>query len=194
MGIVLFGRHGEDRDNANGILNGSGRNEPLTDIGRGQAVELAKAIRKKYKVKRIIYSPLLRARDTAFIVARILKIRDSGIICEPLLTERNYGGFTGRKIEEIPDFPADFIQGPKYLFFLNGPGVETYPETQARALSLVSKHKSILADGTTLLIGHHDIGLIIYSVLTGIGWKEILENIFFENCGFLESRFPPSRK
>lgn len=37
---IFVSRHGQDADNANGILNGH-RNEPLTDLGRQQAKDVA---------------------------------------------------------------------------------------------------------------------------------------------------------
>ena len=59
---IYLARHGQDQDNANGILNGQ-RDEPLTDIGINQAKQLAQKIsdanyeRQFHKVKYLLVVP-----------------------------------------------------------------------------------------------------------------------------------------
>lgn len=45
MLTIYLARHGQDEDNANGILNGQ-RDNPLTKIGREQAAALARKIKE----------------------------------------------------------------------------------------------------------------------------------------------------
>jgi len=89
---IYVARHGQDVDNANGILNGH-RDEPLTDLGREQARDVARKMVKAgmtlsssssyantaspstaaATVLNAIYSsPLRRAHETAEIFADIL--------------------------------------------------------------------------------------------------------------------------
>ncbi len=86
---IYVARHGQDADNANGILNGH-RNEPLTDLGRQQAKDVAAKMfdagfrfstlststsssHTKFKLSAIYTSPLQRTLHTARIFADILK-------------------------------------------------------------------------------------------------------------------------
>eukprot|EP00580_Thalassiosira_gravida_P018042 CAMPEP_0201677486 /NCGR_PEP_ID=MMETSP0494-20130426/44228_1 /ASSEMBLY_ACC=CAM_ASM_000839 /TAXON_ID=420259 /ORGANISM="Thalassiosira gravida, Strain GMp14c1" /LENGTH=247 /DNA_ID=CAMNT_0048160445 /DNA_START=110 /DNA_END=853 /DNA_ORIENTATION=+ len=95
---IYVARHGQDLDNANGILNGH-RNEPLTDLGRQQAKDVANKMSKAgfsltstataaadispppsstaLSLSAIYSSPLTRAHDTANIFADILSGGDS---------------------------------------------------------------------------------------------------------------------
>ena len=85
---IYVARHGQDLDNSNGILNGH-RDEPLTELGRQQAVDVANKMKKagfalstrttssSSKILSAIYSsPLQRAHETAKIFANILSDGD----------------------------------------------------------------------------------------------------------------------
>lgn len=66
---IYLARHGQDEDNAAGILNGH-RNQPLTSIGIEQASTVAAKIRSAGLTFDAIYSsPLQRAHRTAQIIA-----------------------------------------------------------------------------------------------------------------------------
>ncbi len=81
-------RHGQNVDNANGILNGH-RDLPLTRIGRDQARELSRLIRENdIKFDAIYSSPLMRARETADIIAK--SCETPGAIILPDLIERDF--------------------------------------------------------------------------------------------------------
>lgn len=83
---MYVARHGQDADNANGILNGH-RNEPLTDLGRQQAKAVATKMfdagfrfsmlpstTSSHTILSAIYtSPLQRTLHTARIFADVLK-------------------------------------------------------------------------------------------------------------------------
>ena len=63
---IYVGRHGQDYDNKEGILNGH-RNRPLTHLGRGQSKRLAGEIKKaEIKFDAVYVSPLNRVRRTFF--------------------------------------------------------------------------------------------------------------------------------
>jgi broad specificity phosphatase PhoE len=95
---IYVARHGQDVDNSNGILNGH-RDEPLTDLGREQAKDVARKMVKAgitiasssnaktaapstaaATVLSAIYSsPLRRAHETAEIFADILSSSTGGL-------------------------------------------------------------------------------------------------------------------
>ena len=98
---LYVARHGQDEDNANGVLNGR-RDRPLTDLGRRQAREVglkmkgagfslrcrdgdgpaaadgASASGPGVSFSRVFSSPLRRASDTAEIFCEILSGSSSG--------------------------------------------------------------------------------------------------------------------
>jgi len=89
---IYVARHGQDEDNAAGILNGH-RNKRLTRLGRKQAIAL------RFKVKELVISPdkvevspLGRAIETAIIAGF-----DRHYV-EPGLIERDFGSMTGKPI------------------------------------------------------------------------------------------------
>ena len=62
---IYLARHGQDQDNADGVLNGQ-RDQPLTNIGVKQAKEVAQKIRGAgITFDVVLTSPLRRAFKTA---------------------------------------------------------------------------------------------------------------------------------
>ncbi|MFA6731022.1 MAG: histidine phosphatase family protein [Candidatus Izemoplasmatales bacterium] len=95
MNICLI-RHGETDWNAIGKLQGR-EDIPLNDNGKLQAEKCALSL-KNGNWKAIYTSPLLRARQTADILARILGVHE---VRENIdLIERDYGMASGLTVEE----------------------------------------------------------------------------------------------
>jgi broad specificity phosphatase PhoE len=91
-------RHGESVGNAESRWQGQ-TDYPLTDIGRAQARELASRWKKEsVKFDLIISSPLMRAHETASIIADVLKVK---IEMDPLWIERDSGEFAGLTSSEV---------------------------------------------------------------------------------------------
>jgi broad specificity phosphatase PhoE len=113
MTRVLLVRHGQSEWNADGRWQGQA-DPPLSDLGKLQAGEAAKAIGT---VDAIVTSDLERAADTGAIIARILGIEP--VVVEPRLRERDAGSLSGLTRAEIflefpgllPDDPAGFVAG-----------------------------------------------------------------------------------
>src|SRR5262245_61520852 len=77
---------------------------PLNDTGRGQAVEAAEVLRP-IAWDAIVSSPLVRARETAEIVARELGLPLGPSY--PQFVERDYGSFEGENASEcIAKYPG----------------------------------------------------------------------------------------
>ena len=100
--MICIARHGQNEDNANGILNGH-RDLPLTDIGRNQAHQIAKKIQEaKLQINTVLSSPLIRALDTAKTISNVNNLPDPEVQYE--LIERDFGVMTGieqSRIEEL---------------------------------------------------------------------------------------------
>ena len=90
-------RHGETELNRRRRWQGSGTDYDLTEDGVSQAEELSAKLAGK-GIEVIYSSPLLRARHTAEIAARMLKVP---VKTEADLRECFYGEAEGRPIAEL---------------------------------------------------------------------------------------------
>lgn len=183
---ILIARHGENEDNANGILNGR-RDLPLTELGRRQARELGAAIRTKgLMIDRIYCSPLVRALETAEIVRQAVGIRVATMVV-PELVERDFGVMTGLpQTEIVPMCAPDIISADNVTYFLNPPGAETFPELLARGRQALEKVRAMQSSGTALLVCHGDVGKMIYAAASGLDWRQVLTDFHFGNGELLE--------
>jgi len=70
---LYFARHGQSEANVLHVISNRGLVHPLTELGRQQAMELAQAL-TNIPISKIYSSPLLRACQTAEIVAAALHL------------------------------------------------------------------------------------------------------------------------
>lgn len=178
-------RHGQDRDNAQGILNGH-RDTPLTEIGITQANQLACDIKNlNLKIDLVLTSPLLRAKTTADIVTQINSFPSPTI--EPLLIERKFGVMTGEKKSNIVKLCSpDIIVSEKINYFLNPTGAETFPDLITRSKKFFSKYDSQYNNKNILLVTHGDIGKMLYCSYYNLKWRDVLTAFHFGNSEMLK--------
>lgn len=86
-------RHGESEYNAKGLLAGI-TDIPLTDTGREQARQAGTQL-AKLGITRIVSSPLVRAYETAEIIAEQLGFHPESILVDERLHERDFGALEG---------------------------------------------------------------------------------------------------
>lgn len=98
----VFLRHGESIGNAEARWQGQS-DYPLNETGRAQAQALAKRWQEEgAKFDLAITSPLVRAKETAEIIASALNIK---LEADPIWMERNIGEMTGLTAEEVQLHP-----------------------------------------------------------------------------------------
>lgn len=98
MYLITLLRHGESEGNLSGVLQGQS-DFPLTAAGVEQAQKLAFCWKsEETKFDLIVSSPLLRASQTAEIIADCLK---APIEYDPDWKERNFGRLQGSNLNEI---------------------------------------------------------------------------------------------
>lgn len=177
---IYITRHGQDEDNANGVLNGQ-RDTNLTDLGFKQINQLVKFIKEKGIVFDKIYtSPLKRTCTTANKLVEELEDVEVQIIDD--LIERDFGIMTGKKINEIEKFyHSELIKTEKVKYFLEPKNGETFLQLIDRAKSVLNFIKSKHSDGNILLVTHGDIGKILYAVYYNLKWKDVLKMFHFGN-------------
>lgn len=181
---VYIARHGQNEDNANGILNGH-RDLPLTELGRAQARELALGIKEKgLTFDAVLSSPLCRAYETGEIVTNALGLSKPEIM--PDLIERDFGIMTGKPIKDIETLCApDIIKTNIITYFLSPEGAETFPDLLVRASKVVAEIKEKYTDGSVLLVCHGDIGKFMYAAYYGFDWMWALTKFHFGNSELL---------
>ncbi|MDQ3947175.1 MAG: histidine phosphatase family protein [Actinomycetota bacterium] len=94
--MIVFARHGETPPNRDGLI--LGRADPgLTDEGRRQAARLADLLGKEEPVA-VMTSPLLRARETAEVIAAACGLEAE---TDERLVEIDWGTWEGRPVAGI---------------------------------------------------------------------------------------------
>lgn len=183
---IYIARHGQNQDNANGLLNGH-RDLPLTDIGREQARELGEGIIKaELQFDAVYSSPLSRAFETAQIVCKIADLKMEPIIL-PELIERDFGVMTGKPKEHVDHLDGvETLKTDTVTYFLDPEGAETFPILLARGHKVLGKVRELQPDGKALLVAHGDIGKMVYAAATGTPWKDVLTNFHFGNCELID--------
>lgn len=178
-------RHGQDEDNANGILNGR-RDKPLTPKGIQQANQVAQMLKDLGIHFDAVYtSPLQRARQTANTVASTLELPEP-IILEELI-ERDFGIMTGMPVTSIEDLCSpNIIKTDTICYFLAPAGAETFPTLMYRAHQALASIRTRHTDGNMLLSTHGDIGKMIYAAFYGLRWWEVLNTFHFGNSEVLK--------
>lgn len=154
MAQLYFTRHGQTIWNVENKICGAA-DIALTDLGRTQAEELGKKIiTEKIEIDEILYSPLVRAMDTARIVADITGIPARA---EERLREQHFG-----KYEATPRNGAEF-QEAKKSFVYHFDGGETMLHLAQRIYNLLDDLKAQSDKKTYLLVAHNGIARVVHS-------------------------------
>ncbi len=185
MKKLYLARHGQNVDNAKHILNGH-RDEPLTELGIKQALDLAEHLHDAgLHFDHVLSSPLQRAYVTACLVSNT--VSTGAVTVMNLLIERDFGIMTGKHASEIEKLCApDVLYGEKVIYFLSPEGAETFDDLMKRANEiLVHILGDTTLDGHILMMCHGDIGKMLYAAYYSVPWREILTDFHFGNCELL---------
>lgn len=181
---IYLVRHGQDEDNAAGILNGH-RDKPLTQLGIQQAERLATRIQQaEITFNKIYTSPLQRASKTADIIAEKLNLPKPERM-DPLI-ERDFGVMTGQPASEIEArCIPEIIKTDTVTYFLAPQNAETFPELLTRAQKVLRSLRQQYSDGSILLVTHGDFGKMLYAAFYGLSWEDTLRQFHFGNSDLL---------
>ncbi len=154
MAHLYFTRHGQTIWNVENKICGATDIE-LTELGHRQAIALGEEIlHKGLQIDEILYSPLIRAAETARHIAEIAHIPMRE---EIRLKEQNFG-----KYESTPRDGAEFAE-MKTQFVNHFDGGETMLHLAQRIYNLLDDIKA-QADGKTyLLVAHNGISRVVHS-------------------------------
>lgn len=152
MGHVYFVRHGQTVWNVENKICGA-TDIALTELGHQQAIETGKAILAQgIKVDEILYSPLVRAKDTALHISEMTGIPARE---EPRLKEQNFG-----KYESTARDGKEF-QEAKKQFVCRYEGGESMLHLAQRIYNLLDEVRA--SDKTYILVAHNGIARVVQS-------------------------------
>ena len=154
MGHVYFVRHGQTVWNVENKICGVTDSE-LTELGHSQAVETGKKIVKSgIHFDEILYSPLIRAAETAGHISEITGISAR---MEPRLLEQNFGRW-----ESTPRDSKEFKKA-KESFACRYEGGESMLQLAQRVYNLLDEIKAESGRKTYLLVAHNGIARVVRS-------------------------------
>lgn len=203
MYFITFLRHGESEGNSSAVIQGQS-DYPLTPAGRKQAKALALDWKSNHtSFDLIISSPLLRASQTAEIVADALQVP---IEFDPTWKERNFGSLQGTPLQDI-DQETDFFhpyqpiggsgESQLDLFIRAGQALQSLLR-QPPGSYLIISHGGILNKAMYVILGITPQGHYNSPVfhLGNIGYAQFRYNQDSHQWAVLSlnNRFPPSRK
>jgi broad specificity phosphatase PhoE len=140
--MIVLVRHGQTAVNAAGLLQGRA-DPPLTDLGRRQAGAAAAAVPAG---ARFVSSPLLRARQTAEIVAR-----GAAVETDERWIELDYGAFDGRAAADVPAEVWDrWRADPDFA----PPGGESLRSCAGRVRDACEQLVSETGEGDVVVVSH----------------------------------------
>lgn len=152
---ILLVRHGQSEWNASGRWQGQA-DPPLTDLGRAQAGEAARALGA---LDAVWASDLERAAETAVVVAETLGV--GPVVLDADLRERDAGEWSGLTREEIEERYVGYLRDGR-----RPPGWEPDPALLVRALRAVRRIGREVPGGDVLAVTH---GGLIYVLEQHLG-------------------------
>ena len=154
MKSIYFVRHGQTIWNVENKICGA-TDIALTEYGHHQAIETGRKILEEgIRADEILYSPLMRAADTARHISEITGIPAR---VEPRLTEQNFG-----KWEGTPRDGADFKEA-KAEFACSYEGGESMLRLAQRIYNLLDDIQKESEDKTYILVAHNGIARVVQS-------------------------------
>lgn len=179
MGHLYFTRHGQTVWNVEKKICGATDVE-LTELGREQAKELGDKLREqRLPIDEILYSPLVRAADTARYISEATGIPYR---MEPRLKEMSFGKFEGLQKG------TDGFQEAKAHFFDHYESGESIAEFCQRVYNLLDEIRGEAEEKTYLLVAHTGVARVVNSYFYDMGNEEFAK-FALKNCEVREYVF-----
>jgi isoleucyl-tRNA synthetase len=171
---IIFTRHGQAECNVTHTCSGKGTH-PLTEKGREQTQALAQTL-KDTRIDIVISSPLVRAKETATILAGVLNLE---VAEDERLREIDFGSWEGRTrkdLEENDRLYADYLKTPvgeeKYEFKYAG---ESRKEVESRVRAFIDDSNAKYPGKNILVVGHGIVGAMLHKLLEDLDMKDFFE-------------------
>lgn len=181
MTKIFLLRHGETQWNIEKVFRGQAE-VPLTENGKRQAKFAAEHLKNK-GIEAIYTSPLLRAKETADIVAGVLNLK---CIIDERITGLNFGEWQGRPYSEIEKkYPDEFRRYKTDPQKFKSPNGETLDEAMKRSLDLLKDIEMEYPDGTVLIVTHRVICKLMLLGILGLGSSRFWQ-LYPDTCSLSE--------
>ena len=165
--ILHLVRHGQSTWNLERRLQGQRMDVPLTDLGRAQARDAARALADA-ALTAVVTSDQLRAVQTAEVIAAAagLPVRTT-----PLLREQGLGSLEGLRYDDLAVEP---VPDGQHISEVRWGGGESVEQVHARLRRFVSHLRASHApDARLALVSHGDTLRVLLAVLEGRGHRDV---------------------
>lgn len=153
---IFFVRHGESQANLKDVFAGQRDDCYLTERGREQAKSVAdELIGRGIKFDRIICSPLVRAKETAWIIASRMGLIGAEVVYDPRLMEYDMGDMSGK--------PRIRMTSEELI---SAPGAEDPVKFRDRVVPAFKEAGTMRGD--TLIVGHGGVYRAYVADETGV--------------------------
>lgn len=154
MGCVYFVRHGQTVWNVENKICGA-TDIALTELGHQQAIETGEMLLEQgIQADEILYSPLIRAAETARHISEITGIPGR---MEPRLKEQNYGKWESTARDGLA------FKKAKEDFCCRYEGGESMLQLAQRIYNLLDEIKEEADRKTYILVAHNGIARVVNS-------------------------------
>lgn len=136
----------------------------LSADGYREAARLADALRTRYKLDRVVASPLERAQETARAIAAAAH---KDVETDERLTELDHGDWVGRTFEELENL-QEWKTYNSSRGTASAPRGESTLQAQARAWAAVEDLRRNHSGATVALVSHGDIIRALLVLLLGM--------------------------
>lgn len=179
MGHFYFARHGQTIWNVENKICGA-TDIALTELGHQQAVNLGqKILEEGIRIDEILYSPLIRAAETARHISEITGVPRR---MEPRLIEQNFGRY-----ESTPRDGEEFRQA-KMNFICSYDGGESMLHLCQRIYNLIDDIRLEADHKCYLLVAHNGISRAVQSYFTDMSNEEFAR-FGIRNCEIVKYEF-----
>lgn len=176
-------RHGETEWNLLNRIQGQS-DIPLNENGRNQARELAKAIQSSGLVfDRIYTSRMIRAKETAEIIAADLQTKFSVLDGIEEMNLGKWEGYTWRQVREA--FPEEYAIWHENRRYQVPPEGESYEQLLQRVLPVL-KRVAGEGEGKALMVTHSAVIMTLLSFFYDKPFEDMAKNFKTKNTEIVE--------
>ncbi len=167
----FFVRHGEADNNVKGICVTKDTKKFTAHLTKKGKKEIAATARKltRQKIDLIITSPLIRAKETAEIIAKATGVK---VVIEQEFHETDVGIFNGKKLSEYRKYISRNTNG----FSSAPPRGENYTQIKERVLDAFHAIDKKYSGKRIVIVSHGDPLWLLKGALEGKTNQEIIEN------------------
>ena len=183
---IYLVRHGESEWNVQSLMQGKTSGVPLTKTGIKQARAIEAKL-KKIKFAAIFSSDLMRARQTAQIIAYQRKL---AVTTARAIRERSFGAYEGKTLKQYQEdlqetlTRFDALSDNDKFKFVYPHGIESIGGTVARVITWL-REISIAYAGKNVLVVSHGGVLRLLLIHLGYGTYSQLPPFSIDNTGYL---------